>query len=442
MPLTATIAPASSAARRPRRVAAGVERTRGPHAGQAFGWAWKRRSRGSSYSAWQAAHIVKPAIVVERAVVRDAGDDREPRAAVGAVDERVAVAAVGRVEELGQAGVAGRGVGRDRRVRARRRAGSRGSRSRRSPASGIASRAHALDRAPAAAPRPAGARGTRRPRRPRPRRSTPRASLKTKPAAPSSRRQPVHERPEPDALHRRPDTRARTLTAELHQRVVRARLRLLDARDVLGAHDDHVVGQRLGGDPPAVVADERDRRQPAPARLGQRRDHVRRRARRRQREQRVARRGRARSPGGRRSPRRRCRWRSRSGSRVVGEVQRAPPARAQVGDDVHRVGRRAAVAQREHAAGRAARRRPRSARRAFSASVCSRSAPISAALASIERRTSSRTASRSGARRRRGTDRGSDAAPAPDRATARGARGTRARAPRARGRASRSAPGG
>ena len=37
---------------------------RGPHSGQAFGWAWKRRSRGSSYSAWQAAHITKPAIVV------------------------------------------------------------------------------------------------------------------------------------------------------------------------------------------------------------------------------------------------------------------------------------------------------------------------------------------------------------------------------------------
>ena len=38
--------------------------TRGPHSGQAFGWAWKRRSDGSSYSAWQAAHMTKPAIVV------------------------------------------------------------------------------------------------------------------------------------------------------------------------------------------------------------------------------------------------------------------------------------------------------------------------------------------------------------------------------------------
>ncbi len=34
-----------------------TSRTAGPHAGHAFGWAWKRRSEGSSYSAWQAAHI-------------------------------------------------------------------------------------------------------------------------------------------------------------------------------------------------------------------------------------------------------------------------------------------------------------------------------------------------------------------------------------------------
>ena len=36
----------------------------GPQAGQALGWAWKRRSVGSWYSASQAAHMVKPAIVV------------------------------------------------------------------------------------------------------------------------------------------------------------------------------------------------------------------------------------------------------------------------------------------------------------------------------------------------------------------------------------------
>ena len=39
-------------------------RARGPHSGHAFGSAWKRRSSGSSYSALQAAHIAKPAIVV------------------------------------------------------------------------------------------------------------------------------------------------------------------------------------------------------------------------------------------------------------------------------------------------------------------------------------------------------------------------------------------
>ena len=36
----------------------------GPQLGQALGWAWNRRSAGSSYSAWQAAHIRNRAIVV------------------------------------------------------------------------------------------------------------------------------------------------------------------------------------------------------------------------------------------------------------------------------------------------------------------------------------------------------------------------------------------
>ena len=47
--------------------------TCGPHAGQAFGWAWKRRSPGSSYSRWHAAHITNPAIVVDG---RSYGTDR------------------------------------------------------------------------------------------------------------------------------------------------------------------------------------------------------------------------------------------------------------------------------------------------------------------------------------------------------------------------------
>src|SRR3954469_1993661 len=79
MPLTATIAPSSRARAAAATASMGGEpsagaggppparasASRGPHAGQAFGWAWKRRSRGSSYSAWQAAHIVKDAIVVD-----------------------------------------------------------------------------------------------------------------------------------------------------------------------------------------------------------------------------------------------------------------------------------------------------------------------------------------------------------------------------------------
>ena len=58
-------AAASAARPRDRRRRRGArERARGPQAGHALGWAWKRRSRGSSYSARQAAHMAKPAIVV------------------------------------------------------------------------------------------------------------------------------------------------------------------------------------------------------------------------------------------------------------------------------------------------------------------------------------------------------------------------------------------
>ena len=72
MPLTATIraarssrAAAATASGSPRsRPAASARRARGPQSGHAFGWAWKRRSRGSSYSARQRSHISKLAIVV------------------------------------------------------------------------------------------------------------------------------------------------------------------------------------------------------------------------------------------------------------------------------------------------------------------------------------------------------------------------------------------
>ena len=40
--------------------------------------------------------------------------------------------------------------------------------------------------------------------------------------------------------------------------MVGTRLRLLDPRDVLGARDDHVVGESLRADPAAVIADQRD----------------------------------------------------------------------------------------------------------------------------------------------------------------------------------------
>ena len=81
MPLTASTAPLGEPRAAARRTASGQvalaasatwpstpsassSRTRGPQTGQAFGWAWKRRSAGSSYSLRQAAHIAKPAIVV------------------------------------------------------------------------------------------------------------------------------------------------------------------------------------------------------------------------------------------------------------------------------------------------------------------------------------------------------------------------------------------
>ena len=176
MPLTATIAPSRSATprRRPRRLrpVRVDEPRRGPQSGHAFGWAWKRRSAGSSYSAWQRSHIAKPAIVVSGRSYGHAAHDREARAAVRAVDERVAVAAVGGVEQLAQARLAGRRVGRDERVggappRARRdREPGLAARRRRPPAS------TPVDDAPAAAPRP-GSAGEQRVdglrRRPRPR---------------------------------------------------------------------------------------------------------------------------------------------------------------------------------------------------------------------------------------------------------------------------------
>ena len=71
-PLSATIIPARRALAAPAigssqssgSPAESVAERRGPQAGHAFGWAWKRRSSGSSYSRRHAAHMGKRAIVV------------------------------------------------------------------------------------------------------------------------------------------------------------------------------------------------------------------------------------------------------------------------------------------------------------------------------------------------------------------------------------------
>ena len=145
-----------------------------------------------------------------RPVVRDAAHDREARAAVGAVQERVAVAAVGRVEQLGEAVVARRHVGGDERggppaarglddlEAARRPRGATASASTRSTtASGGAS---ARSRARNASTRSGLALHLHQ-----------HAALvvEHEPVERQLARQPVHERPEADALHHALDPRAR-----------------------------------------------------------------------------------------------------------------------------------------------------------------------------------------------------------------------------------------
>jgi hypothetical protein len=88
-----------------------TSRSRGPQSGQASGCAWKRRSVGSWYSLSHGGHSGNPAIVVAGTVVGQRGDDGEPRSAVGAGGERVAVPPVRRVVDVVQAGGAGRRVG-------------------------------------------------------------------------------------------------------------------------------------------------------------------------------------------------------------------------------------------------------------------------------------------------------------------------------------------
>ena len=170
MPLTATIRPAQQRLDRGasgpppgrRRAVRPQQRQRGPQSEQALGWAWKRRSAGSSYSAWQRGAHLEAGHRRRRPVKGHAADDRESRAAVRAVDERVAVAAVVGVEQLVQAVGAGRGVGRDAASGDAAATGCRRSRTRRGR-SARASSATTARPPPAAAPRPAGAPGTARP---------------------------------------------------------------------------------------------------------------------------------------------------------------------------------------------------------------------------------------------------------------------------------------
>ena len=60
MPLSARMRPSRTTA---AASATGIE-SRGPHRGQAFGCAWKRRSAGVVYSRRQSAHISNARMVV------------------------------------------------------------------------------------------------------------------------------------------------------------------------------------------------------------------------------------------------------------------------------------------------------------------------------------------------------------------------------------------
>ena len=175
---------------------------------------------------------------------------------------------------------------------------------------------------------------------------------------------------------------------------------------MLRAADEQVVGQAVGGDTAAVVADERDRHEAPLARLDQRVDDAARVAARRERDQGVPDAAvgddLAREHGLRPDV-----VRDRRDDRGIGaQVERTPRLAGavrqrpcEVGDDVHGVGRRTAVAESEQRP--AARKTSRSAEAAAasacapSCTVCSRSASISPAFMVTEERTSASTASRS-----------------------------------------------
>ena len=195
----------------------------------------------------------------QRPVVGDAPHDREARPAVGAVDERIAVAAIAGVEKLGEAVGAGRRVGRDRASVPHRCPPMRRSRSRLARIA-TSSASIASTTASGGASVAEARRGSGRRRSPSPSTSsrTPRSSLRTQPASSSSyaRRNACGRKPTPWTV---PVTRARARGGasaiepappsaadgldQLAERVIGARLRLLDPRDVLRAGDDDVVGE-------------------------------------------------------------------------------------------------------------------------------------------------------------------------------------------------------
>ena len=224
MPLTATIAPsrssaaaAATASRRGALAAVGAgSRARGPQAGQAFGWAWKRRSRGSSYSARHSRAHREAGHRGQRPVVGHAAHDREPRPAVRAVDERVAVAAVapGRSSSARQSSQVAPSA-RDERVAARRRLRSARSRSRSARSAPRLVAATRSTRASGGARR--GSRSTKRDRaarRPRPRPARRARRCSTKPAEPELLGQPEHVGPEADALDDALDPRDRATAGD------------------------------------------------------------------------------------------------------------------------------------------------------------------------------------------------------------------------------------
>ena len=216
MPLTATIAPATSI---PAAVSI-ASRSPGP-----AGAPRRRRRRGATLrpavgagvrlgveAAVARVLVLGPAALAhleaghrrQRPVVGDAADDREARAAVGAVGERVAVAAVGGVEELGQAVGAGGEVRARPGPRGSPRRSTRAIRNSPSPRGAADSRRHGLDRRQRRRLGAAAARAARRPRRRRPRpRAPPRARrCSTQPPSAELGGEPEDEGPEADALDR------------------------------------------------------------------------------------------------------------------------------------------------------------------------------------------------------------------------------------------------